>query len=117
MFNKAIPDGTCMMCKKNEKTMNHFLLICEELECIQKPLMLEIINISSMLFAKHKVDAAIHITTKTVNPYFYCTQMNSQALISDIDTELEPLCRSLFYKLHARRYQLLDITKKSKTVK
>ncbi|CAC5418774.1 unnamed protein product [Mytilus coruscus] len=101
VFNKTTPDGTCLMCKKNEETMNHFLLICEELECIRKPLILEIIIISSMLFAKHKVDAAFDISTIIVNPYFYCTRLNSEALISDIDTELEPLCRSLCYKLHA----------------
>ncbi|CAC5421256.1 unnamed protein product [Mytilus coruscus] len=117
VFNKTTPDGTCLMCKKNEETMNHFLLICEEPECIRKPLILEIISICSMLFARHKVDATFDIATIIVNLYFYCTQLNSEALISDIETKLEPLCRSLCYKLHMRRYQLLDITKKPRTVK
>ncbi|CAC5418489.1 unnamed protein product [Mytilus coruscus] len=114
--NKITPDGTCLMCKKNEETMNHFLLICEELQCIRKPLILEIISIGSMLFAR-QVDSTFDISTIIVNPYFYCTQLNSEALISDIDTKLEPLCRSLCYKLHARRYQLLDLTKKPRIIK
>ena len=118
VFNITNPDPTCMLCGKSDETLSHFLLVCTELENIRMTLIREIIEVCSVLFAKYKLNIKFDLLTILINPYYYCgEQWNSRNLISDIDQLLEPLCRCLCYKLHAKRYQLLDIQTKPRTVR
>ncbi|CAC5389759.1 unnamed protein product [Mytilus coruscus] len=117
VFNNTNPDPTCMLCGKSDETLSHFLLVCTELDNIRMTLTREIIDVCSVLFAKYKLNTNFDLLTILINPYYYYSQWNSENLISDIDQWLEPLCRCLCYKLHAKRYQLLDIPTKSRTIR
>ena len=49
--------------RKNEETLDHFILTCSKLDSIREPLLVEIINTCSQLFAKHKIDVKLdHLT-------------------------------------------------------
>ncbi|CAC5401533.1 unnamed protein product [Mytilus coruscus] len=119
VFNNTNPDPTCMLCGKSDETLSHFLFVCTELDNIRMTLTREIIDVCSVLFAKYELNTNFDLLTILINPYYYCSQWNSENLISDIDQLLEPLCRCLCYNLHAKRYpsELLDIPTKSRTIR
>jgi len=111
VFNKNNGNATCNLCKKNEETLDHFILTCSKLDSIREPLLVKIINTCSQLFAKHKIVVKLDLLTLIVNPYYYCANLISNSLINEIGVYLEPLCRTLCYSLHTERYKLLGISK------
>ena len=70
VFNKENENATYNLCKKNEETLNHFILTCSKLGPIREPLLVEIISTCSQLFAKHKLDLKLDLLTLIVNPYY-----------------------------------------------
>ncbi|CAC5422625.1 unnamed protein product [Mytilus coruscus] len=116
VFNNTNPDPTCMLCGKGDETLSHFLLVCTELDTIRMPLTLDIIEVCSVLFEKYELNTNFDLLTVLINPYYYCTQLISKDLISDIDQLIESLCRCLCYKLNDKRYHLLDIPTKPRTI-
>ena len=103
-----------MLCNSDVETLRHFLIGCEQLNSFKEPLLSEIIDISSKVFAKHKVSLKLDLLTILVNPFYYCSKLGSNALTSDIASCLELLCRGLCYRLHLKRYELLGVTTKRK---
>ena len=70
-FNRSQLNPICLLCGNGEETLDHFLLICERLDGIRAPLVKDIINTCSALFAKNKVDGNVNLIQVLVNPYFY----------------------------------------------
>ena len=48
-FNQNKVDSTCLMCRKGEETMQHFLLECSELHMIRNPIMNPVLEACSSL--------------------------------------------------------------------
>jgi hypothetical protein len=80
----------CLLCGNSEETIEHFLLTCNCLDGIRAPLVKEIINTSSALFAKNKLDGNFNLIQVLVNPYAYSNNGEFTNIISE---HLEPLCR------------------------
>jgi hypothetical protein len=108
-FNRSQLNPICLLCRNGEETLDHFLLTCNCLDGIRAPLVKDIINTCSALFAKNKLDGNVNLIQVLVNPYFYS---NSGEFTNIISEHLEPLCRFLCYRLHTKRYELLGLTSK-----
>jgi hypothetical protein len=94
-FNRSQLNPICLLCGNGEATLDHFLLTCNRLDGIRAPLVKDIINTCSALFAKNKLDGNVNLIQVLVNPYFYS---NSEEFTNIISEHLEPLCRFLSYK-------------------
>lgn len=70
-FNRSQLNPRCLLCGNGEETLDHFLLICERLDGIRAPLVKDIINTCSILFAKNKAEENVNLLQVLVNPYFY----------------------------------------------
>ena len=51
-FNRSQLNPICLLCGNGEETLDHFLLTCDRLDGIRAPLVKDIINTCSALFAK-----------------------------------------------------------------
>ena len=91
-FNRSQLNPICLLCGNGEETLDHFLLTCDRLDGIRAPLVKDIINTCSALFAKNKLDGNVNLIQVLVNPYFYS---NSGYFTNIISEHLEPLCRFL----------------------
>jgi hypothetical protein len=98
--------ATCLLCGRSEETLEHFLLVCTQLEHLRSTLLLNLIKECSMLLAKYRHSSDFNLLQLIVNPYYYATNSD---MSTDISNCLEPLCRNLCYQLHTKRYQLLGI--------
>jgi hypothetical protein len=58
----------CLLCRNSAETLEHFLLTCNCLDSIRAPLVKEIINTCSALFAKNKLDGNVNLLQVLVNP-------------------------------------------------
>jgi hypothetical protein len=105
-FNRSQLNPICLLCGNGEETLDHFLLTCDRLDCIRAPLVKDIINTCSALFAKNKADGNINLIQVLVNPYFYSNNREFTNIISEY---LELLCRFICYRLHTKRYELLGL--------
>jgi hypothetical protein len=61
-FNRSQLNPICFLCGNGEETLNHFLLTCNCLDGIRAPLVKDIINTCSALFAKNKLDGNINFS-------------------------------------------------------
>ena len=101
-------------CNNGEEDLEHFLIGCSRLNDIRAPLLQEIVDKCSILFARYKLNVNIVLMQVLVNPHYYTKYLYNQAkeFSEDLTQYLEPLCRCLCYRLHSRRYELLDIASK-----
>ena len=58
-FNRSQLNPICLLCGNGEETLDHFLLTCNCLDGIRAPLVKDIINTCSALFAKNKLDGTL----------------------------------------------------------
>jgi hypothetical protein len=108
-FNGSQLNPICLLCRNSAETLEHFLLTCNCLDSIRAPLVKEIINTCSALFAKNKLDGNVNLLQVLVNPYVYS---NNGEFTNIISKHLEPMCRFLCFRLHTKRYELLGLTSK-----
>ena len=54
-FNQNKVDSTCLVCRKGEETMQHFLLECSELHMIRNPIMNSVLEACSSLYVTQLV--------------------------------------------------------------
>jgi hypothetical protein len=91
-FNRSQLNPICLLCGNSAETLEHFLLTCNCLDGIRAPLVKEIINTCSALFAKNKLDGNVNLLQVLVNPYVYSNNGEFTNIISE---HLEPLRRQL----------------------
>ena len=103
VFNNTAVDPQCLLCKTEEETLHHFLIVCPALQSVRLELLGDI----------------VHILSSETNTMFYRLDPYEQVhyiidhhkvinrLKDNVLFELEHKCRLLCYILHARRYKLL----------
>ena len=82
-FNRSQLNPICLLCGNSAETLEHFLLTCNCLDGICAPLVKEIINTCSALFAKNKLDGNVNLIQVLVNPYVYSTNGEFTNIIRD----------------------------------
>ena len=86
----------CLLCKKEDETTEHFLLRCESLENIRKPILDDILKILDQ-------DDSSHLLQCVLDPTVICPDVNVPEL-----RILERHTRRLCHALHIERYRLLS---------
>ena len=105
-FNNLQIDPTCLLCKCEEESIEHFLLKCSAFETVRRPVLESISYILLDTFderfellddeRKLQIILDIHMVYK-------CTKNNLAAVL-----HIEHHCRRLCYSLHTHRYKLLS---------
>jgi len=105
VYNQNPVDPTCKLCNQAEETVPHFVMCCKPLEYIRAPIVSNIINKSSELFALHCTNLQLDIMQLIINPFHYAV---NDSLEANICTSIRPLCRQLIFNMHSKRYELLE---------
>ncbi|MES9884980.1 MAG: reverse transcriptase family protein [Sedimenticola sp.] len=105
-FNQNQPDPVCMLCRTEDETITHFLLVCPGLSTVRQPILASVINASAGVVTdtyNHDILTQLILDcTTVVNPK------------SDIMRDTEYHCRRLVYALHAERYKQLALVPRKK---
>ena len=111
-FNQNKVDSTCIMCRKGEETMQHFLLECSELHMIRNPIMNSVLEARSSLCSPASdsdilleliIDCSALINTKTHNQE-----------LSNVEFQTRRLC----FALNCERFKRLSLVpRRDRTVK
>ena len=112
-FNQNEVNKTCLLCNKADETLEHFLLICEQLEYKRAPILKDLIDKSANVLAKSKI-RSIDLLQLIMDPFYYLDKSKKEESYTDIMMQIEPQCRRLCYHLHQIRYELLDRRQKVK---
>lgn len=103
MYKNEI-DPTCLLCKNEEETIDHFLLSCKELKSIREPIMnelcatLEECNINLNHFSDfQRIQLILDCTTV----------VQTQKIAPANAYRIEQLSRRLLFQLHVTRYRRL----------
>ena len=116
-FNQNQVNPVCLLCGKAEETLDHFLLICENLSHKRDSMLKELINTCADIFKVTQKRINLNLLQVIVDPYYY-TSLKDEDMVWKISKELEPQCRRLCFVLHCERYrhlQALNVQKKNKT--
>ena len=114
IFNKNKVDPQCKLCDKSEETVTHFLLECDALLSVRRKLVQLILERCTELLTSFNIglDVCLDLTLLIANPYHLAQYVFNSRMHSDLCTyiacNIEPACRTLIYKLHVKRYILLD---------
>ena len=99
-FNQNKVDSTCLVCRKDEETMQHFLLECSELHMIRNSIMNSVLEACSSLCNRASdtdtlleliIDCSALINTKTHNQE-----------LSNVEFQTRRLCFALNYEQFKR---------------
>ena len=66
-FNRSQLNPICLLCGNGEETLDHFLLTCDRLDGIRAPLINDILNTCSALFAKNRLDGNVNLIQSQMN--------------------------------------------------
>ena len=113
--NYVVP--TCKLCGDTDETITHFLLTCKELEDFRTTTVKKIIHKCSIIFSECKIKCDLDLLQIIVDPFYYCNYSLKKDIENKISLEIEPLCRQLIYKLHSKRYQMLQEIENSRSSK
>ena len=111
-FNQNKVDSTCLVCRKGEETMQHFLLECSELHMIRNPIMNSVLEACSSLcnpasdtdtLLELIIDCSALINTNTHNQE-----------LSNVEFQTRRLC----FALNCERFKRLSLVpRRGRTVK
>lgn len=109
-FSRNQETAKCQLCSHGEETMSHFVTVCTALES-ERGLVQPIIKQMNSLQVSLGLDYNIDLLSFIQNPYHVLKNtenIKQRKIINFINNEIEPACRTLIYKLHTKRYMLLD---------
>lgn len=106
---KTDHDSTCMLCMRNEETIEHFILYCDRLENIRNPILnnlVELLEDSNITFVDYSdneklqllLDFTSIVRTRKIPPANAC--------------RIEQLTRRLLFQLHIKRHRIIMDSKK-----
>ena len=109
-FNQNEVNPTCQLCQNGAETLRHFLLDCQELETIRKPILNDFLHVSDRLAQDYPSVADLSLIQLLVDPSV--TQDITKADSEEFQSAVELLhfhSRRLVYLLHSTRYKKLDL--------
>ena len=109
-FNQNEVNPTCQLCQSGAETLRHFLLDCQELETIRKPILNDFLHVSDRLVQDYPSVADLSLIQLLVDPSV--TQDITKADSEEFQSAVELLhfhSRRLVYLLHSTRYKKLDL--------
>ena len=110
-FNQSEVDPTCMLCRQDPETTEHFLLTCPTLEDVRRPLLEGVLNTT------HKLIQGSVAPPILLQLILDCSGVLGSDRIDDYSSPLRTLERqsiSYCHALHTERYQRLSVIPKRK---
>ena len=112
-FNKSQVDPTCLLCQRDNETLEHYILNCSALDRVRLPILNQISisykNLSGKTFERLESNLKIQII---IDCSFLIGQKRgnrSNVIIQDL-SELEFHSRRLAHMLYVHKYSLLNKT-------
>ena len=110
-FNQNEVNPVCQLCKEDDETLQHFLLDCKTLEEARQPILIDFVRVLEELINKYPVSAEYTLIQLLIDSDIVI-QTDKSKLHKDIRTLVDTLhyhSRRLTYKLHAVRYNKLQL--------
>ena len=109
-------DSNCLICGKDDETVEHVILQCPALSVVQDPVITEI---NFILYEQHRINVDTFNIQKKIQTILDCTSnliWNKEHI--QTWSQLEFQNRRLLHNLHASRYRMLaNIEKNNKQSK
>jgi hypothetical protein len=102
----------CTLWHRADENLQHFVLSCDALQTTRALLLQNIITERSRVF--DQIAHSIDLLQLIINPFGYISSKTENEITLAISKCLEPLCRHILYKLHNKRYELLEKMGKTK---
>lgn len=108
-FNKNFTNPTCLLCKKDDENLNHFILKCEELSHIRDPILKDICKELTLV---HSVNFAALSETDQIQILLDCSTLLVRPNIRHHQkyqrlSTVEFHTRRLLHSLYGTRYKML----------
>ncbi|MEW8546756.1 MAG: reverse transcriptase domain-containing protein, partial [Candidatus Thiodiazotropha sp.] len=108
-FNQNQISPTCLLCQRDDETMEHFILHCCALETVRQPILEDIMAVGlTMGIQLHRENPADLLQT-ILDCSVIQQQLNLEVAPSTVQT-FERHVRRLCHALHAERYKRLPLT-------
>ena len=113
-FNQNQTDPMCLLCRKNDETLQHFILDCEALSSVRDPIMNCIINACASAYITNLIAESPTTLLKLILDYTPITQLadNMNCNHQHLKT-LEFHCHRLCHSFHYETYKKLKLISRS----
>jgi hypothetical protein len=97
-------DSICLICGKDDETVEHFILQCPALSIVRDPVITEI---SFILYDRHRINLDTFNIQKKIQTMLDCSNLIRNKEQIQTWSQMEFQNRSLLHNLHASRYKML----------
>ena len=108
-FNQNEIDPTCLICKEEPETVDHFLIRCSALAEVRQPIMDSILRCAEC-FMQTPIETEILVQLLLDCADVFSDRRDNQIL--SVAKDIEKLSKRLCFTLHTERYKRLNLIPK-----